>query len=87
MQFDMDQFIKDRDESLASLDESKIRAYLRKYGEAPPANPEVFWMGVHKAITACRNLPFELRQKSADWLRARGSESMDDGDLATTAQA
>lgn len=82
MKMDIDQFIKDRDEALSSLDETKIRAYLRKYGEEPPANPTVFWMGVHKAITACKNLPIELRQKSAAWLEIRGSQSMDDGDLA-----
>jgi hypothetical protein len=82
MKFDLDQFLKDRNEALMSLDEIKIRAYLRKYGEEPPANPTVFWMGVHKAITACTDLPREFRQKSAAWLEIRGSRSMDDGDLA-----
>ena len=76
------QFIKDRDDALQSLDEKKIKAYLRKYHVTPPSNPVVFWMGVHKAITAATSLPIEFRRKSAMWLAIRGSKSMDDGELA-----
>ena len=80
--FDMQQFLKDRDEALLSLDETKLRDYLRKYGETPPSDPAVFWMGIHKAITACTSLPIDFRRKSAAWLAVRGARSMDDGELA-----
>lgn len=79
---DLQEFLRDRDEALLSLDEGKLRAYMRKYGETPPSNPVVFWMAVHKAITACMSLPIEFRRASAMWLAVRGSKSMDDGDLA-----
>jgi len=82
MQFDLEQFKKDRDEALLSLDEDKIKTYLRKYGEEPVDNPTVFWMSVHKAITALPSLPIEFRRGSALWLSVRGSRPMDDGDLA-----
>jgi len=82
MALDIQEFLKDRDEALLSLDEVKLRAYMKKYGETPPANPAVFWMGVHKAITACQSLPIEFRRKSALWLTLRGSQPMDDGELA-----
>ena len=78
-------FLRDRDEALLSLDEKKIKAYLRKYGETPPSNPIVFWMGVHKAITAAKSLPIEFRRKSALWLVLRGSKPMDDGELEINA--
>lgn len=81
MNFDLDQFLKDRNEALLSLEEKKIRQYLRKYGQEPHKNPSVFWMAVHKAITACTALPKDFRQKSKAWLEIRGSQSMDDGDL------
>jgi hypothetical protein len=80
--FDMDQFLKDRDEALLSLDETKLRAYMKKYGAEAPAESNVFWCGVHKAITGCQSLPIEFRRKSAAWLAVRGFRSMDDGELA-----
>jgi hypothetical protein len=78
----LQRFLQDRDSALLSLDEGKLRAYMRKYGETPPSNPVVFWVGVHKAITACMSLPIEFRRKSAMWLAVRGYKSLDDGDLA-----
>jgi hypothetical protein len=81
MNFDLDQFLKDRNEALLSLEEKKIRSHLRKYGQEPPEDQNVFWYGIHKAITACTALPKDFRQKSKAWLEVRGSQSMDDGDL------
>jgi len=81
-EFDMQEFLKDRDEALLSLDETKLRAYMRKYGSPMSEKPEVFWCGVHKAITGCKSLPIEFRRSSAMWLAVRGFKSMDDGDLA-----
>lgn len=81
----IERFLQDRDSALLSLDEGKLRAYMRKYGETPPSNPIVFWVGVHKAITGCMSLPIEFRRASAMWLAVRGYKSMDDGDLAINA--
>ena len=50
----MQQFLNDRDEALLSLDETKLRAYMQKYGAQAPADSNVFWCGVHKAITGYR---------------------------------
>lgn len=74
-------FLRDRDAALMSLDKAKICAYLRKYGESPHPNEEVFWRGIHKARTACKSLPMTARVESAKWLIARGSEPMDDGEV------
>lgn len=79
---DLEQFKADRNEALLSLDEHKIRAMYKKWnGFDLNANPEVFWISVHKAITAALDLPDEFRQKSKTWLKERGWTSMDDGDL------
>ena len=65
-----------------SLDEERIRAMFRKWNEREmPADPEVFWGAVHKAITGALNLPIELRRKSKTWLTEHGLRSLDDGDL------
>lgn len=36
------------------------------------ASDEVLEMTLHKMIVHCTNLPFDFRQKSADWLLDRG---------------
>ena len=36
------------------------------------AKDEVLEITLHKMITHCVNLPFDYRQKSADWLLDRG---------------
>jgi hypothetical protein len=76
------EFMKERNEALLSLDEWKIRGYLKKWnGDVGPAHPEAFWRGVHKAITAIPGLPLERRLASKAWLDSHGSSSHDDGDL------
>ena len=67
------QFVKERNEALLSLDRNKIERYAKKYGVALPSNDEAFWRGVHKAICNITNIPFEMRQRSADWLLEHGS--------------
>lgn len=74
--FNFETFIKDRDEALLSLDPAKIRAYATKYGEKCPADDEVVIAGAHKAITALLSAPDDVRQKSRDWLSARGLSSL-----------
>lgn len=81
---DFDQFIKDRDEALLSLDKDKIVAYAKKYNVRMyfyDNNPEIFWTSVHKAITINNNLPYEFRLKSKKWLMDHDSQPIDGGDL------
>lgn len=78
----IEQFTKERDEAFLSLDESKIRAYHRKWsGKELPSNMDVFWGAIHKAITGATGLPIDFRRKSKAYLDERGLRSLDDGDL------
>lgn len=61
-----------RDAALLSLDEGKIRRYMRRYRITPPADPYEFWMGVHKARAQNRSLPMTARIESVHWLVTRG---------------
>lgn len=80
--FDLDAFKQERERVPLGMDEQEIRAYFLKYnGNAGPDDPEIFWRGVHKARTALQSLPMDARQQSKRWLIARGSESLDDGDV------
>jgi hypothetical protein len=79
--FDWAAFRAERNAALLSLDYNTITVYMRKYGEAPQPDGEVFWGGVHKARTAIKELPRAERLKSKRWLEAHGLHSMDDGDL------
>lgn len=82
MNAELEQFKKERNEAFLSLDETKIRTFHQKWnpGRTMPGG-DVFWGGVHKAITGNLQLPKEFRQKSKDWLTAKGLQSLDDGDL------
>jgi hypothetical protein len=65
-------FIKERDESLLSLDEKKIRAYAKKYNVKMPEDSKTFWAGIHKARCAIGSIPEAEKQKSRDWLKENG---------------
>jgi hypothetical protein len=81
--FDLPTFLAERESALLSMDEQQIRAYFLKYnGNSGPAEPEVFWRGIHKARTALKTLPMDARQESKRWLLARGSQPMDDGEIS-----
>lgn len=82
VEFTIEQFRKERNEALLSLDEDKIRAMLKKFnGIEAHSDSRIFWGGVHKAITGNTDLPIDFRRKSNAWLQERGLRSMDDGDL------
>jgi hypothetical protein len=66
-------FVKERNKALLSLNRKKIERFAKKYGISMPDSEEAFWRGVHKAICNITNIPFEVRQKSADWLFEHGS--------------
>ena len=63
-----DQFHADRREALLSLDETKIRSFLRSFGMNWGAGSN-FWRRVHSARSRpLVGLPEEARTKSAVWL-------------------
>src|SRR5512138_260230 len=69
------QFVAERDRALLSLDESTIRAHMAKWSIRTPEDPDLFWVGIHKARTGCLSLPREARLLSKMWLTARGYHS------------
>lgn len=80
--FDPVAIVAERDAALLSLDEQQIRAYFLKWnGKEPPADPETFWRGIHKARTVATSLPMAARSESKRWLLARGSRPEDDGEV------
>lgn len=77
---EFENFKQDRNEALLSLNHNKIIIYMQKYNIEIP-RPEIFWLAIHKSITANTSLPIEFRRASKSYLIDRNSESMDDGDL------
>lgn len=69
---DLNQFRKDRDEALFSLDEQKILAYCWKYGAPIHPNALVFWASIHKARVALRSIPEAEKELSRRWLLEHG---------------
>jgi hypothetical protein len=68
----LDQFFKDRDEALLSLDKDKILAYMIKYGVHVSRTERVFWAGVHKARLALNCVDAEGKILSRNWLVENG---------------
>ena len=70
----LEEFVKERNEALFSLDRNKIEAYMKKYGQ--PEDEEVpddlFWASVYKAICGISNAPDELVSKALMWLHKNG---------------
>lgn len=75
------QYVKERDEMLLKCSADELRKFAKKYEHilrkgylesflnAPDMVVEIT---LHKMIVNCINLPFDFRQKSADWLLDRG---------------
>lgn len=74
--------VEARDAALLSLDESKIRRYMRRYRIAAPSDPYEFWVGVHKARAQHRSLPMTARIESVQWLIGRGHTAPGAEDVA-----
>jgi hypothetical protein len=70
----LDQFFRDRDEALLSLDKDKILACMIKYGAHIPRNKRVFWADVHKARLALSCVDAEGKILSRNWLVEKGWE-------------
>ena len=76
-------FVAERDAMLLKCDVDEMLAFFAKWNPDLPAPTcrEVAERMLHKARTASKGLPITDRQKSKEWLAARGSSSFDDGDL------
>lgn len=75
----MNNFIKERNEALLSLDENKIIAYMNKYNIKIPKDEKIFWASVHKSICSLyfvevNQITLEQYTRSADWLKENGFE-------------
>ena len=75
----MEDFIKERNEALLSLDKEKILAYGKKYNVKFPEDEKIFWAGVHKAICSLYLIPVNKitksqYEKSKEWLKENGFE-------------
>lgn len=61
-------YVKERNEALWSLDEGKIKTFLRKYKRQWPENDFVFWAGVYKGVLAIVDTPEDVKAKARAWL-------------------
>lgn len=70
----LEEFVKERNEALSSLDRGKIEAYMKKYGqpETEEVPDDLFWASVYKAICGISNAPDELVSKALMWLHKNG---------------
>lgn len=68
-----EKFMRQRRAALLSMDEGKIRRFLRRWSpDVDEPTGRVFWIGVHKARTAALDLPEAERVRSHQWLTAKG---------------
>lgn len=75
---ELEQWIKDRDEAILSLDKEKIDAYSRKYNMGETYKPKddlIYWAGVHKCVLAIRSASEEQKASSKKWLIEHGFKS------------
>ena len=77
----IEKYVKERDEMLLKGSVAELKKFIAKYEEyynpmmvdaLARAKDEVLEITLHKMIIHCVNLPFDYRQKSADWLLDRG---------------
>jgi len=68
IEFDRDEFLKDRRDTLLSLDVAKMRAYAKKWGARVPSSDGMCLWSMHMARTVCFDLPDGERDLSSDWL-------------------
>lgn len=74
----IEQFVKERNEALYSLDRDKILAFVRKYNgeefaqQMENADELVFWGSVYKGIANITNAPKAMHNKAIAWLKEHG---------------
>ena len=76
-------FVKERDAVLIEGNLDKLRAFQKKHNPQLGMDPDdrVLEISLHKARTAAKSLPTDIRKASKQWLTERNYTSMDDGDL------
>jgi hypothetical protein len=76
----IEKYAKERDEMLLKGSVAELKKFIAKYEEyynpmmvdaLARAKDEVLEITLHKMIIHCVNLPFDYRQKNADWLLDR----------------
>ena len=77
----IEKYVKERDKMLLKCSVAELKKFIAKYEKyynpmmvdaLARAKDEVLEITLHKMIIHCVNLPFDYRQKSADWLLDRG---------------
>lgn len=75
----MNNFVKERNEALLSLNEKKIDAFMKKYNPncKKPKEKIIYWAGIHKAIcdlflTPENAITIEQYERSYNWLKENG---------------
>ena len=58
-----------------------LLAHMREYRLPEPSCRDMLEVTMHKAITASRTLPMQVRAASKSWLLQRGYHALDDGDI------
>ena len=64
--------VKERDETLFSLDRDRITKYFQKKGADVPEDDTIFWAGVYLCICHIPSAPEDLVRKAKEWLHAHG---------------
>jgi hypothetical protein len=77
----LQEFVRERNHVLLHQGPKELKAFMQRHNLPVPKNKNTLEITWHKSITAAVGLPREYRQKSKDWLKARGYRSLDDGDL------
>jgi hypothetical protein len=71
------EYVKARDEMLMKCSVAELRKFIAEHEQCfslmfvdaiARASDEILEMTLHKMIVNCTSLPFDFRQKSADWL-------------------
>lgn len=68
------QFEADQQRALLSLDREQIEAFLAKYGIVfeRRTDENQFWAGIHRTRILLPGFPEREKERSREWLRARG---------------
>lgn len=61
-------FEKERNNALFSLNEKRIKRYMKKYKIKIRQNPTMFWNGVYRAICHIPSAPKDVRDKAEAWI-------------------
>ena len=67
-----DEFIRERNDAILSMDEGEIRDFSRKHGITAPQEDIVFWAGIHMSILALNAASEEQKAASKAWLMEHG---------------